>query len=122
MTQKPQEERYSAVLALARALSLDDQTRLSRELAPTPGTGPDPAEVIPLTEAARMLDVSLTLLRVQARKGKLNAYKQGRDWFTTRGDLHHYAIAKNQERRGNHKPIPAWYVAPTGMDATPKGE
>src|SRR6185437_14317142 len=55
--------------------------RLARSLVAmdgraVPGTGPDPTEIIPLTEGARLLAVAETLLRAQARRGRLVAEKR----------------------------------------------
>jgi len=43
-----------------------------------------------LKEAAAILNLSPTTLRVQVRNGKLRASKKGRDWHVTAGEVERY--------------------------------
>jgi excisionase family DNA binding protein len=47
--------------------------------------------VLTLTEAAALLNLSPTTLRVQVRNGKLRAVKRGRDWHVSQKEVDRYA-------------------------------
>jgi excisionase family DNA binding protein len=47
--------------------------------------------MLTLTEAAALLNLSPTTLRVQVRNGKLKAVKRGRDWHVSRREVDRYA-------------------------------
>jgi len=68
----------------------------------TPRTGPPPAEDewIPLREAARGTPYSQEYLSLLARKGRLEAVKRGRAWYTTRRAVRAYqeSVAGKTER------------------------
>lgn len=58
----------------------------------TPQTGPKPSEEkwIPLREAAKDTSYSQEYLSLLARKGRLEAIKRGRNWYTTRKAVQEY--------------------------------
>jgi excisionase family DNA binding protein len=43
-----------------------------------------------LADAAKSLGVAPSTLRHQIRLGKLRAFKQGRDWYVTEGEVERY--------------------------------
>ena len=55
-----------------------------------------------LTEAAALLGVAASTLRVQANRGQLKARKVGRDWHVTRREIERY----RRESLGRHKGPP----------------
>lgn len=75
--------------------------------------GADPAEQITLADAARLSGLALRTLQTQRRHGRLAAYKLGRDWILTRGELHRYLTARH---RGNPKPVAPTYIAPVCIE------
>lgn len=52
-----------------------------------------------LREAAEILGLSATTLRVQIRNGKLAAVKRGRDWHVTPAELERYRTTRLSERK-----------------------
>lgn len=53
-----------------------------------------------LSEAAELLELSSgDVLRTQIRRGKLRAYKRGRDWFVKPAEIERY----RRENRGKHQ-------------------
>jgi len=46
--------------------------------------------MLTLTEAAGLLGLSPTTLRIQIRNGKLKARKLGRDWIVSRAEVDRY--------------------------------
>jgi excisionase family DNA binding protein len=47
-------------------------------------------EILTLAEASKITPYSQEYLSLLARKGILGAYKQGRNWVVTKGDLDKY--------------------------------
>jgi excisionase family DNA binding protein len=69
--------------------------------------------VFTLTEAAALLNLSPTTLRVQVRNGKLKAVKRGRDWHVSRREVDRYAAE-------NRRPVARdWDVCPVCVDHYP---
>jgi excisionase family DNA binding protein len=52
--------------------------------------------MLTLAEAAALLDLSPTTLRVQVRNGKLKAVKRGRDWHVSRRELERYRLTSKR--------------------------
>lgn len=52
-----------------------------------------------LREAADILGLSPTTLRVQIRNGRLRATKRGRDWHVTAGEVERYRADRLSERK-----------------------
>jgi hypothetical protein len=71
--------------------------------------GPD--ESITLQRAAAISGLAPNTLRVAAQDGRLAATRIGRDWLTTRRNLHRYLRGRS---RGAIKPVPADYPTPDG--------
>jgi hypothetical protein len=69
--------------------------------------GPD--ERISLKRAAELAGLRPSSLRLKVLEGKLHAEKPGRDWVTTRRDLHAYLTSRGQ---GMVKPLPPDYQIP----------
>jgi len=61
----------------------------------------DKDELISLAEAARRSGFSDDYLRLLAVKGKLKAFKIGRNWITTPADVEEYI--RNRQRRGRYR-------------------
>lgn len=61
----------------------------------TPQTGPKPADEkwIPLREAAKDTSYSQEYLSLLARKGRLEAIKRGRNWYTTKNAVQAYCVS-----------------------------
>ena len=73
----------------------------------TPSTEPPTAmdEWIPLREAAEGTPYSQEYLSLLARKGRLEAIKRGRNWYTTRAAIDYY-----ERRAKNPTPAKFWVV------------
>jgi len=78
-------------------------------------TGPleAPDARITFPRAAELAGLSLRTLQQAASSRRLVAEQPGRDWFTTRRDLHHYLMNRS---RGRIAPLPAGYAAPEGEE------
>jgi hypothetical protein len=50
-----------------------------------------PEKLVPLSDAARRLNLSASTLRHQIRNGRFNAFKIGRDWVTTEVEVRRYS-------------------------------
>ncbi len=61
----------------------------------------DKDELISLAEAARRSGFSHDYLRLLAVKGKLKAFKIGRNWITTPADVEEYI--RSRQRRGRYR-------------------
>jgi len=59
----------------------------------------DPDELITLGEAARRYGLSHNTLRLIARRGRLQAKKMGRDWFTTPRAMEAYLASRAKTGR-----------------------
>jgi hypothetical protein len=69
--------------------------------------------LISLARASELSGVAHETLRAQRRRGRLQAEKVGRDWFTTRRWLHQYLITRGAGYRGGLRaPLPKSYQAP----------
>jgi excisionase family DNA binding protein len=53
--------------------------------------------MLTLAEAADILNLSPTTLRVQVRNGKLRAVKRGRDWHVSQQEVDRYAAENKRE-------------------------
>ena len=69
-----------------------------------------PLDYITLRRAGELCGISGDTLRNQARRGRLQTLKLGRDNVTTRKWLHAYL--QSRDTRGHAAPLPEGYVAP----------
>ena len=67
-----------------------------------PNQPQDPDELITLGEAGRRYGLSPYTLRLLARRGRLQAQKMGRDWFTTPKDVEAYLASRAKTGRFRH--------------------
>ena len=67
----------------------------------------DEEQFISLKEAAARHGISHSHLQWLARKGRLQARKMGRDWFTTDEAVAAYLADPELHRRGPHKHTPS---------------
>jgi len=58
-------------------------------------------ELLTLAEASRLAPYSQDYLSLLARRGALGAFKRGRNWYITRGDLEAYVKSIHDKRREN---------------------
>ena len=58
-----------------------------------------------LREAASLSPYSSDYLNLLARKGKIRAYKIGRDWLITKKDLASYLMRQQTETRNRFKQL-----------------
>lgn len=72
-----------------------------------------PDEPITLQRAAAISGLAPNTLRVAAQDGRLTASRIGRDWLTTRRQLHQYLRGRS---RGAIKPVPVDYPIPAGEE------
>jgi len=56
-------------------------------------------ELIPITEAAKIINLNPAFLRQISGKGRLKAKKQGRDWFTTLAALDEYVRSRHRGKK-----------------------
>lgn len=71
----------------------------SKKKISTPSLASLPAgDLIPLSEASRQYGFKRGYLRLLAVRGRLKAFKIGRDWFTSTADVEDYI--KSRKRRG----------------------
>lgn len=56
-------------------------------------------ELIPLSEASRLLGVAHDTLRAQIHRGKLTAVKIGRDWLVTQAEVERYRQESKRRSR-----------------------
>jgi hypothetical protein len=113
-----QDERLAQIVALTRELDTPHMGALIRELwaiASAQGTGPNPAELLSMADAAALIGVDPSTLRTQSSRGRLRTVKRGRDLYVTRESLHLYLIEKMRTKRGGSIPLPANYRTPAGM-------
>jgi len=57
--------------------------------------------MLTLTEAAGLLGLSPTTLRIQIRNGKLKARKLGRDWIVSKAEVERYRRESLQPVKGH---------------------
>jgi hypothetical protein len=76
--------------------------------------GPD--QTITLHRATELSGLAPNTLRTAAQDGRLTATRIGRDWLTTRRNLHRYLRDRS---RGVIKPLPAHYRTPKGEEPIP---
>jgi hypothetical protein len=69
---------------------------------------------ISLARAAELSGIDPGALRIQVRGGKLGGEKIGRNWTTTRRQLHRYL--SNRRPGGRPVPLPPGYQTPEGEE------
>lgn len=71
----------------------------SKKKVPTPSLASLPAgDLIPLSEASKQYGFKRGYLRLLAVRGRLKAFKIGRDWFTSTAYVEDYI--KSRQKRG----------------------